>query len=88
MDVQSLFYTLGSAFLILGIVAMVAILVLIWKAYEAIQKTQQQIVDLKDDVQAKVSHFADAKSTAIAGTLGMGISSFIFRKIKNSFKKE
>jgi cell division protein FtsL len=88
MDVQSLFYTLGSVFLILGIVVMVAILVLIWKAYEAVQKTQQQITDLKENVTARVSDFADAKSTAIASTLGMGVASFIFRKINNAVKKD
>lgn len=82
-----MFYALGSLFLILGVVVMIAFLVLIWKTYQALQRTQQQIVDFKDNVTARVSDFASAKSSMIANTMAMGVATFIAKKVMNIFRK-
>jgi len=83
MDVQSLFYTLGSIFLILGIVLLISFGVLIWKAFQAIQKTQEQIMDLKDTVQGHISSFAELKTKMLGNSIGMGVASFIFKRVRN-----
>ena len=89
MDIQNVFYSLGSFFLILGIAVMIAILVFLWKAYQAIQKTQESIAELKDDVVARVNNFVSSKQSAIAGTLGAGLSTFVLGKVKDAiFKKK
>ncbi|MEO6508373.1 MAG: hypothetical protein ABIO02_00305 [Patescibacteria group bacterium] len=88
MEVQSLFYGLGSVFMILGIVAMIALLVMIWKAFETFQKAQRSITELKENVEAKVSAFADARSTEIASTLGKSVASYFFGKVKKVFNKD
>jgi hypothetical protein len=83
MDVQSLFYTLGSIFLILGIVLLVSLGVLIWKAYQTIQKAQEGITVLKDTVQGHISSFAELKTKMLGNSIGMGLASFIFKRVRN-----
>ena len=87
MDVQSLFYTLGSIFLVLGIVVMISLLVLIFTAIAFFKKTQQHIEDVRSEVIGKVSSFVDSRRAAIAGNIGMGIFTFVINRVRDAFQK-
>jgi predicted negative regulator of RcsB-dependent stress response len=88
MDFQSLFYALGSFFLILGIIVMIGIVFFLWKAYQSVQKMQQDVTDLKENVVERVSSFVSSKPTIIASTIGAGLSSMMMKKVKSMFQKK
>lgn len=87
MDVQTLFYSLGSVFLMLGIVVMVGLVVLIIIAIQTVKKAQQEVDNIKENIQARVSAFADAKASWAAKSMGMGVASFVFKKVRDMMSK-
>ncbi len=88
MDFQSLFYALGSLFLILGILAMIAFLFILYKAYQAMQKMQQDVFDFKENMVEKVTTFVSSKPTLIASSIGAGLSSILMRKMRDMFRRK
>jgi hypothetical protein len=90
MDIQTIFYALGSIFMVLGIALLIAIGVIAWKTYSSVQKTvkttQAKIDDFTQNIPEKIIEYVSARPTLVAGSVGMGLSSLLMRKLKNLIK--
>ncbi len=73
MDIQVIFYTLASLFMLLGIMIMVAIIYFLWK--------------MERGAKNMCTFFAEKKNE-MAGLVGTGILALVFKKIREHFKKE
>jgi hypothetical protein len=88
MDVQSVFYTLGSIFMILGIIILIGVGVLLWKGYQTLQKAQEGVASMKENISGKIMGFISSRPGEVASVVGMGLSSFLLSRVKNFFKKK
>lgn len=87
MDVQSIFYTLASIFMFLGIILLASLLFVVLKAYQAVMQAQKSLTEMKDTVEEKVTDFVSSRPAQVAQVLGTGFSAFLIKKIKDLFKK-
>ena len=88
MDIQTVFYALGSVFIFLNICVLIGLGVLIWKAYKAVQQTQMKIEGIMNHLPEKVVEFVTSRPTLIASSIGMGLSNLVMKKAKSFFHKK
>jgi hypothetical protein len=84
MDVQSVFYFLGSLFMLLGIAFLVTAFILLFVVVGIAKKTGQQI----DEILERVANNADSGPTKYLMSTGMYMASSLLKKFHNKSTKD
>lgn len=67
MDIQTLFYTLASIFMILGIIFVIGLILLLWKA-------ERSVIEFKKKTVDHISQFVEQKKfVGLISLVGLGI---------------
>src|SRR3989344_8287562 len=80
IDFQSLFYALGSLFLIIWIFVLLLFAVILWKTYTFIKKAPEEIKE-------KIMNMIPGHKKEVAGLIGLGLSTVVLNKIEGVFRK-
>jgi hypothetical protein len=89
MDIAAtIFYILGSIYMLLGICLMIGVAVLAWKLYQTAKQTQQKVESVVSNLPEKIVQTISSRPGLLAGTLGMGLSTFLMKKVQNMFNKK
>jgi len=77
MDIQTVFYTMATIFMFLGILVFVTIIYFLWKV-------EKGIYNFKKKTSEKFHHFCDLKK----GEVAAGVISGVLGKLKKHFQEK
>ena len=75
MDIQTVFYTMATIFMFLGILVFVSIIYFLWKV-------ERSIHNFKKNTYERFHHFCDLKK----GEVAAGVISHVLSKLKKHFQ--
>lgn len=81
MDVQTIFYSVGTVFMLLGILIMVAVIYFLWKV-------EKSAMDFKKNIGSRVGSFCSDKKSEIVSVVGVGLLTFLLNKLRKHLKKD
>lgn len=81
MNLQDTFYIVAIIYMIVGIIILLGIFFVLWNLLRKIQELKESTVD-------RVKDFIEDRKNDLIGRAGFGVAGFIFKKIKNIFRKE
>lgn len=85
MDAQTIFYTLGSVFMVLGIVMLISVIVGVILVVNIAKHTQKQITEKLDSLKETIME--PTKYVKGMGALTAGMVSFGMKQFFNRFNK-
>ncbi len=86
MDAQTIFYTLGSVFMTLGIITLIGVIVGVIIVINIAKQTQKQIIEKIDSFKETI--LEPTKYVKGMGALTAGMLSFGMKQFFNRFTKE
>lgn len=86
MDAQTIFYTLGSVFMVLGIITLIGVLVGVIFVINIVKQTQQQIIEKLDSLKETIlepTKYVKGMGALTAGIVSFGMKQFFSRFHQN-----
>lgn len=80
MDLQNIFYVVSIIFILMCIFMMAAVIFFMWKISRTVSEMKTQTVE-------RVQGLIRESGTGVLGMVGMGLSTFVLRQVKNAFTK-
>ena len=81
MDIQTIFYLVGTIFMLMFIVSFLFVGYFLWRIERVLR-------ELPANTMNKVRGFVEDHTSGIGGTIGMAVLSYFLNRMKKKFSKE